>query len=93
MKTYYECRGAPLVVEASFINSNPWMIPINVANLSASSLVYLPKVIVVYGKEYQLGGFSMYSTGHYTAVIEWNNKHYFYDGLPSTNEQRLQPLS
>ena len=59
-QTYYECRGAPLVVEASFINSNPWMIPINVANLSASSLVYLPKVIVVYGKEYQLGGFSMY---------------------------------
>ena len=63
-----ECRTAPIVAEASFINNNPWMIPINVSNLSASSfkLVNLPKVLI--HREYQLGGFNLFSPGHYTAV-------------------------
>ena len=54
-----------------------------------------PEIIIVYGKKFVLGGcmqcinYTRKSCGHFTAVIYWNNKPYYYDGLQKSKEQRF----
>ena len=33
---------------------------------------HLPKTILVYGKTYQLTGYTIYQGYHFTSVIKWN---------------------
>ena len=47
----------------------------------------LPKGISVFGFVYKLGGFSLNTPGHYTAVIYWHGKEFYYDGLDSTKNK------
>ena len=66
---FYECREHPTVQEACFLNSNNWMIPINISELSGLQCRNLPRGISVLGAVYRLGGFSVHSPGHYSGVI------------------------
>lgn len=90
---YYECRGKEIVIEGRFTNESPWMIPISISSLHGSQIMEISRDIRVYGKKFVLGGCSVHSTskscGHFTAVIYWHNKPYYYDGLQKTKEQRF----
>uniref|UniRef100_A0A1X7UXJ5 SWIM-type domain-containing protein n=1 Tax=Amphimedon queenslandica TaxID=400682 RepID=A0A1X7UXJ5_AMPQE len=86
---YYECHGRVVVLEAHFTSKNPWIIPISISRLRGSEIMQIPKEILVYGKRFVLGGYSIHSCEHYTAVIYWHNKPYYYDGIKKTKEQRF----
>ena len=90
---FYECNGQPTVKEAKFTYASPWMIPFNVAQLSGYQCEQLPRVILVFDRIYRLAGYSLHSVTHYTAVINWHGKDFFYNGLGSTNEKRFLELS
>ena len=65
------------------------MIPVCISNFEGEEVNQLPALIRVYGQKYQLKGYSLHARGHFTAVLIWQNKKYFYDGLRCT---RLTPL-
>ena len=86
---YYECRGRVVVLEAHFTSRNPWIIPISISSLHGSEIMQIPRDILVYGKTFVLGGCSIHSYEHFTAVIYWHNKPYYYDSIKKTKEQRF----
>ena len=91
-ETFYECRGIAEVSQASFSSSNPWVIPIDISAIAGNvAAQILPRAMVIYGIKYQLGGFSLHIPGHFTSIILWHGKEYFYDGLLTTKEQRFVP--
>ena len=77
----YVCTGQLLVKKARFVSKSPWLLPFSIASLSGNSLLDLPITIKIFNKNYTLAGFSMHRPGHYTAVIVWRGKKYYYDGL------------
>ena len=89
----YVCGGIPNVLHSRFISLRPpWMIPVCISNFEGEEVNQLPALIKVYGQKYQLKGYSIHASGHFTAVLIWQNKKYFYDGLRRTKEERLTPL-
>ena len=68
------------------------MIPVCLSNFEREEVNHLTALIRVYGQKYQLKGYSLHASGHFTAVLIWQNKKYFYDGLRCTKEERLTPL-
>ena len=47
---------------------------------------------IIYEKTYLLAGFTMSSPGHFTAVIFFKGKTFFYDGMGTNDNLRLQLL-
>ena len=68
------------------------MIAVCISEFEGVELNEVPAYIKVYGQNYQLRGYSMHTSGHFTAVLTWQNKKYFYDGLKHTKEERLVPM-
>ena len=89
---FYECRGKPKVQAIGFVRPNPWMIPINIASLSGRHIKSIPQTISIFNVCYKLAGITLNSSNHFTAVIPWFTKEFYYDGIPSTKEQRLIPM-
>ena len=90
---FYECRGKPKVQAIGFVRPNPWMIPINIASLSGRHIKSIPQTISIFNVCYKLAGITLNSSNHFTAVIPWRfTKEFYYDGIPSTKEQRLIPM-
>lgn len=88
---FYECRGAPTILQTSFMNTNPWVIPINISSIPGHATQSLPRNINVYGFNYKLAGYSLHASGHYTAIILWHGNECYYDGLLATKEQIFLP--
>ena len=76
-----ECRGKPLIISAAFVNSKPWLLPIDIQSLSSKNILNLEPFLTVYGNLYQLTGYSLNSGNHFTAVIFWYGKKFYYDGM------------
>ena len=68
------------------------MIPINIASLSGRHIKSIPQTISIFNVCYKLAGITLNSSNHFTAVIPWFTKEFYYDGIPSTKEQRLIPM-
>ena len=83
-----------IVQNASFLSSSPWLVPFCISSLKGKSLNELPSTIInLCSTRYNLGGFSMLRSGHYTAVVNWQgNERFYYDGLGETDQMRLQDL-
>jgi len=81
--SFYECRGKPLIISAAFVNSKPWLLPIDIQSLSSSEILNLKPFLTVYGFLYQLAGCSLNSGNHFMAVIFWYGKKFYYDGMQS----------
>ena len=79
--SFYECRGKPLIISAAFVNSKPWLLPIDIQSLSSKNILNLEPFLTVYGNLYQLTGYSLNSGNHFTAVIFWYGKKFYYDGM------------
>ena len=86
---FYECRGIPKVQAIAFSRSNPWLIPVNIASLSGNDIKRVPQSISIFEVKYKLAGITVNASNHFTAIIPWFSKEYFYDGIPSTKEQRM----
>ena len=52
----------------------------------------LPMTITIFGSTYQLAGYSLHHANHFTALLFWNGKKYYYDGLKESDKLRLIPL-
>ena len=39
--SFYECRGKPLIISAAFVNSKPWLLPIDIQSLSLKDILSL----------------------------------------------------
>ena len=52
--SFYECRGKPLIISAAFVNSKPWLLPIDIQSLSLKDILSLKPFLTVYGFSYQL---------------------------------------
>ena len=52
----------------------------------------LPLNITVFGNTYQLVGYSLHHRNHFTCVLFWNGKGYYYDGLKDTDKLQLIPF-
>ena len=89
---FYECRGMPEVMHASFLSSKPWCIAFNIAPLSHFEIRQLPQKICLYGLVFILAGYSLHTPGHFTSVLSWHGNLYHYDGMQSTKELRFAPL-
>ena len=74
---YFECRNTPQILQASFLSKKPWMVLVAISSLKACETTLLPRNILLYGLEYQLGGCSLHQPGHFTAVISWEGKDFF----------------
>ena len=79
--SFYECRGKPLIISTAFVNSKPWLLPIDIQSLSSKNILNLEPFLTVYGNLYQLTGYSLNSGNHFTAVIFWYGKKFYYDGM------------
>lgn len=90
---YYECKGNEKVIEAHFTSTKPWIIPVSISNLHGVEIMKVAKELNVYGRKFVLGGCSLYSCDHFTAIIYWHNRPYYYDGLYQTKEQRFLPFN
>ena len=89
----YVCGGKPKVLRSRFLSLRPpWMIAVCISDFEGIETNELPAHIKVYGQKYQLRGYSLHTSGHFTAVLIWQNKKYFYDGLKHTKEERLVPM-
>ena len=92
---YMECRGNPSVTSAHFLSKNPWILPISIEQFKTNLdlLSELPQKVSIYSRCYEIGGYTVHerATRHFSAVIIWRGKEYYYDGLNDTNS-RLQPL-
>ena len=84
---FYECRGIPIIVSADFVSSRPWMVPINISNLSPNEIKCLPSVINMFELTYILAGYTLHMPGHFTTVVFWHGSKYYYDGLQKTKRQ------
>ena len=91
--SYNACGGVPRILQASFMSRNPWMIVINISKLSGAEVLKLPGTIHVYGVHFELAGCSLHSPGHFTAILNWHRKKFYYDDLGATKEQRLVAVS
>ena len=93
---FYECRGKPIVVDCCFISKSAWVIPFDTGNIKENEIYDfmegLPMTITVFGSTYQLAGYSLHQGNHFTSVIFWNGKKYYYDGLKETDKLRLIPF-
>ena len=94
-EVFFECRGSLIIQSSNFLNKCPWMIPIQINSFKADQIRELthalPTQISVHGRLYKLAGYSMLRSHHYTAVIFWKGRKYFYDGLGQTDEVRFRP--
>ena len=89
----YECRGVSLVQSGGFLSSSPWVIPFNInlfKNDNLKMLNELPHELEIYGKKYVLAGYTLHFPGHYTAIVFWHGKKYWYDGLGSSDALRFR---
>lgn len=89
----YECRGTPTVFEASFAGKLPWVLSFNIAEFSSNSveeLTSLPYGISLYGAKYYLAGYSLHMPGHFISVVYWRGRPFMYDGMGTTNFERLK---
>ena len=91
--SYNACGGVPRIIQASFMSRKPWMIVINVSKLSGTEVLKLPRTIKIYGLQFQLAGCSVHSPGHFTAILNWQGKKFYYNDLGATKEQRLVPVN
>ena len=73
---YYDSKGKQKVMEAHFTDDNPWMIAISISSLDADEVMEISKEILVYSRKYVLGGCSVYSGNHFSAVVYWHNQPY-----------------
>lgn len=88
--SFYECRGTPIVKDSFFLTKSPWMIPFEIGDIKEDELYdTLPLNITVFGNTYQLAGFTLHQGNHFTCVLFWNGKRYYYDGLKDTEKLRL----
>lgn len=72
------------------------MIPFNIFSFEPQyirTLECLPFEINIHGLSYQLGGYTLHRNYHFTAVIFWRGKKYFYDSLPNNNSSRFVPFN
>ena len=81
--SFYECRGKPLIISATFVNSKPWLLPIDIQSLSLKDILSLKPFLIIYGFSYQLAGYSLNSGNHFTAIIFWYGKKFYYDRMQS----------
>ena len=91
--SYNACGGVPRIIQASFMSRKPWMMVINVSKFSGTEVLKLPKTIEIYGLQFQLAGCSVHSPGHFTAILNWQGKKFYYNDLGATREQRLVPVN
>ena len=89
---FYECRGKSTIISAAFLSKNPWLIPIDIQSCSSKDLINLKAFITIYGLSYQLAGYSLHSSNHFTSVIFWFGKKFYYDGM-QTKGRRLVPFT
>ena len=92
--SFIECRGAAIVQNSVFLCKSPWMVPFNIAQYSNNNimeLLCLQRQVTLYGTQYILGGYTLNSSGHFTCVVFWKGKEFFYDGL-LPESSRLAPL-
>ena len=89
---YYVCGAKPRVLEASFLSRNPWMIPINISQFCGTETQLIPHEFIAYSLKFKLAGYSLHTPGHFTSIIMWKDKLYYYDDLKGTKEQRLRLL-
>ena len=94
--SFYECRGKLIVEDCFFLTKSLWVIPFDTSNIKQDELYdcmqALPLNITVFGNTYQLAGYSLYRGNHFTCVVFWNGKGYYYDGLQDTDRLRLIPF-
>lgn len=85
---FYACKGNSKVLSCEFISKTPWVIPICIEPIDLQ-FNNLPLSVTVYNNHYQLGGCTINIGEHFGSVILWHGRLYYYDGLKSTNQQRL----
>jgi len=92
--SFYECRGKPIVEDCFFLAKSVWVLPFDTANIKQDEIhdcmQALPMNISVYGNTYELAGYSLHQGNHFTSVMFWNGKSYYYDGLKK-HKLRLIP--
>ena len=70
------------------------MVPFNIAQYSNNNimeLLRLSRQVTLNGTWYILGGYTLNSSGHFTCVVFWKGKEFFYNGL-LPESSRLAPL-
>ena len=88
---FYECKGEFLITSATFANKNPWVVPLTIEGLHLPQINKLPLTISLYNQKYQLGGCSINTGAHFTAIVMWHGRPYLYDGLQPTKMLRFVP--
>ena len=91
-KAFYECRGKPTIISAAFVSKEPWLMPIDIQSLSINDIINLKPFLTIYGLPYQLAGYSLNCGNHFTAVVFWYGKKFYYDGMQSKG-CRLMPFT
>ena len=70
VKNCYVCQGDLIVEKAFFSEKSVWLLPFDVSALRNNKLYdHLPETIFVYGKTYQLVGYTIYQGNHFTSII------------------------
>lgn len=81
-----------IVQNASFLSSSPWLVPFCISSLKGKTLNEFPTTIDLCSTRYYLGGFSMFRSGHFTGVVNWQGKRFLYDGMGETDQMQLQDI-
>ena len=68
------------------------MIPINISQFRGTETQLIPHEFNAYSLTFKLAGYSLHTPGHFTSIIMWKDKLYYYDDLKGTKEQRLRLL-
>ena len=89
--TFYECRGNYIVESSHFKSKSVWVLPFDISSIRPSEL-HMMTNISVFGITYQLAGYSIHQGNHFTSVVYWKGKQYYYDGMKSQGKQ-LIPLN
>lgn len=88
-----ECKGDVVVTLAEFIRKPPWVIPISIEAISIQKIHKLPLTFSLYDHQYQLGGCSINTGRHFTSIVVWHGRAYFYDGMKHSRSLRFIPYN
>lgn len=86
-------EGHHLFRAVDFLVAAHGAIPFNInsfKNENLKMLNELPQQLEIYGRKYVLADYTLHFPGHYTAMVFWRGKKYWYDGLGNSDALCLQ---
>jgi len=87
--TFYECRGKHIVQSSYFKSKSVWVLPFDISNIKPCEFNIMTD-ISVYGTTYKLARYSIHQQNHFTSVVYWKGKQYYYDGM---KDKQLVPFN